>query len=361
VEEKLSTMSAETRRSGVEFPMLRGLVPRSGRRPLDRMSLVLVAIGATLWASDVFFRTGLVRRGLSSSEIVFAEDLLVTLAFVPFAARIAQDLRGHSTRTTTALLIIGIGPQALATVLFTQSITIALQSGAVSETYLLQQVQPLLAVALAWLVLKERRRHHFWPLAGLTVAAVYLVVFADAPLRPFSDLERGRAMAAVCALAAAVLWACGTVLGRYALRDVSFVSTTALRFTIALPVLLAIMLASNGTAALTAYSLSDVPELVGLALLPGLVAILLYYRALRSTPASLATLAETAYPITVTLLLALPAPYGFSQRVFPLQLLGTALFIVVILVLNAGKESTVLEADPRPRLRLPASGVGERG
>ena len=34
---------------------------------LDRMSLVFVAAGAILWASDVFFRAGLVRHGLSSS------------------------------------------------------------------------------------------------------------------------------------------------------------------------------------------------------------------------------------------------------------------------------------------------------
>ncbi|HEY7926139.1 MAG: DMT family transporter [Candidatus Dormibacteria bacterium] len=316
------------------------------RAPLDRVSLLLVAIGAMLWASDVFFRTGLVRRGVTSSEVVFAEDLLISLAFVPFWMRIWRDLRGHSTRTALALLLIGVGPQALATVLFTQSISIALQSAAVSETYLLQQVQPLIAVALAWLVLKERRRAYFWPLAAVGLAAVYMVVFADAPLQPLADLQRGRVLAAVCALGAALLWASGTVLGRYALRDVSFVTTAALRFTVALPVLLVIMLVSDGPSAFGAYRASDLPDFVGLAVLPGLGAILLYYRALRSTPASLATLAETAYPLTVTLLLALPAPYGFRQQVFPLQILGTALFIGVIIALNASKERVVVEARP---------------
>ncbi|MEO8897135.1 MAG: DMT family transporter [Candidatus Dormibacter sp.] len=316
----------------------------TGRPLLDRASLLVVALGAMLWASDVFFRTGLVRRGLSSSEIVFAEDLLITLAFVPFLMRTWRDLRGHSGRTTLALLLIGVGPQALATVLFTQSITIALRSGAVTETYLLQQVQPLIAVTLAWLVLKERRRAYFWPLAALGIVAVYMVVFADAPLQPFSALEHGRLLAAVCALGAALLWASGTVLGRYALRDVSFVSTAALRFTVALPVLLVIMLVSNGASAFGAYHASDFPDLVGLAVLPGLGAILLYYRALRSTPASLATLAETAQPLTVTLLLALPAPYGFRQQVFPLQAVGTVVFIAVIVALNASKERVVVEA-----------------
>jgi drug/metabolite transporter (DMT)-like permease len=185
-----------------------------------------------------------------------------------------------------------------------------------------------------------------------------MVVFADAPLQPLADLQRGRVLAAVCALGAALLWASGTVLGRYALRDVSFVTTAALRFTVALPVLLVIMLVSDGPSAFGAYRASDLPDFVGLAVLPGLGAILLYYRALRSTPASLATLAETAYPLTVTLLLALPAPYGFRQQVFPLQILGTALFIGVIIALNASKERVVVEA--RPALHWRSGGAAFR-
>jgi drug/metabolite transporter (DMT)-like permease len=191
---------------------------------VDRVSLLLVAAGAILWASDVFFRTGLVRHGLSSGAIVFAEDLLVTVACIPFAARVARDLRGRSQRDILALTAIGVGPQALATVFFTQSISIALQSNSVNETYLLQQAQPIIAIALAWLVLKERRRARFWPLAALSLA-VYLVILALTPLQPFSDLGRGHVLAALCALVAALLWASGTVLGRYALRDVSFVTT----------------------------------------------------------------------------------------------------------------------------------------
>jgi drug/metabolite transporter (DMT)-like permease len=40
------------------------------------------------------------------------------------------------------------------------------------------------------------------------------------------------------------------------------------------------------------------PRLVLLALIPGLLALVLYYIALRQTPASRATLAELAFPVT---------------------------------------------------------------
>lgn len=42
----------------------------------------------------------------------------------------------------------------------------------------------------------------------------------------------------------------------------------------------------------------DLAAVVPLALVPGLAAILIYYRGLRTTPASIATLAELAFPLT---------------------------------------------------------------
>ena len=72
--------------------------------------------------------------------------------------------------------------------------------------------------------------------------------------------------------------------------------------------------------------------------MPGLLALLLYYRALASTPASLATIAETAYPVAATFIASAPPPYGFSQALYPAQFAGTALLIAVVLILNWTKE-----------------------
>lgn len=301
------------------------------------LSVIVVSLAASLWASDVFFRSSLIRAGLSSSAIVFAEDLLVTCAFLPLLPNALRRLFRAPRRSTVAMTIIAVGPQALATVLFTQSLNIAFKSGVADETYLLQQFQPVIAITLAWAVLRERRRPLFWPLAALGILAVYLVIFAQDPAKPWLDLGAGQAGAGLLALAAAFLWATGTVLGRYVLRDLSYSSVASLRFALALPILLLILLLSDGPAAMVRYRLTDLPALLGLALVPGAVALLLYYSALRATPASIATVSETAYPLVVTLLLSLPAPYGFSQRIYPLQLLGSLLFVVALGGLNVSK------------------------
>jgi len=307
-------------------------------RVIDRYAVVFVAVAATLWASDAYFRNQLVQH-LSATQIVVAEDALITIFLLPVLIRSRHELRLLGARGWTAVGVIAAGAQALATILFTASFAIAAQHQLFAETFVLQQTQPLIAIVLAWIVLGERRKPWFWPAAAVAIVAVYMVVFASDPLSPVSALQNGRIEVGLLALGAAVLWASGTVLGRFALGSISFWSVTALRFTLALPVLVVIVLAQSGIGGFGHYRVSDfVPNLLAIAIVPGLLALLLYYRALSKTPASLATIAEMAYPVAATLIASAPPPWGFNQPIYPVQLVGTALLLGVIVFLNWTRE-----------------------
>lgn len=325
-----------TRSQRVTRPRRAGLV--------DRFSVVLVAVAATLWASDVYFRSHLVH--LTASQIVVVEDFLITVLLLGFLVRGWPDMKRMSWRGWLAVILIGVGPQAVATLLFTQSFKLAAQHQLFAETYVLQQTQPLIAIALAWIVLGERRRVWFWPIVALAIAAVYLVLFASDPRAPITALQHGEVEVGLYALGAAALWASGTVLGRFVLGTLSFRTTTALRFTIALPILVVVVLAQSGSGAFSQYRLGDVIPFLGIALIPGLLALLLYYRALASTPATLATVAEMAFPVAATLIASAPTLvlFGqtifFGQRLYPAQAVGTLLLIAVIVLLNYTKERT---------------------
>jgi drug/metabolite transporter, DME family len=327
-------------------------------RAIDRFSVLFVALAATLWASDAYFRNQLITH-LSATEIVVVEDALITLLLIGVLYRSRGELKKLTLRGWVAVGIIAAGAQALATILFTASFSY----GIYAETFVLQQTQPLIAITLAWIVLGERRRPWFWAAIAVAVVAVYLVLQApnitlQQPFAPFSTLQHGRVEAGLFALGAAALWASGTVLGRFVLGSISFWSMTALRFTLALPVLVAIVLVQEGTAGFSHYRVSDfLPNLVAIAVVPGLLALLLYYRALSKTPASLATIAEMAYPIAATLIASAPYPWGFHQPIYPAQIVGTALLMAVILVLGWTKEKAppVIQATEAAPLELAAA------
>ena len=85
------------------------------------------------------------------------------------------------------------------------------------------------------------------------------------------------------------------MLGRSALAHIEPGVLTGLRFTCALP-LLAVIATTQGALVPSAVTAADWGRLVLLAVISGLVGMMLYYRGLRRTPASIATFAELAFP-----------------------------------------------------------------
>ena len=320
---------------------------------LESGSVVLVAVAAALWAFDAYFRPGLTKQ-LSSGQIVLVEDLLISLCLVPVLVMNMSGLRRLSGRRWLALLAIAIGPQAVATVLFTKAIGYSFANPAapnfdvLHEVYLLYLLQPVFGVLFARVFLGERRKPTFWPLAGVALVGVYLIVFAENPAAPW-QIRSPELTAGVLVLGAVIMWAGGTVLGRYALEDVSFPVTTSMRFMLALPVLLIIAVLDKGGALFSGYSISQLPSFLGIVIVPGLLAMLLYYLALSRTPASLATIAELGYPLALFLIFSLPPPVGQAAPLRTVELIGAVLLVVGVVGLNFLKARNIVEV-PRERL-----------
>jgi hypothetical protein len=323
---------------------------------IDRYSALFITLAAALWAVDAYFRPDLLNHWkLSASEIVLVEDLLISLCFIPVMRRVARELRAASRRTWLALAVIAAGPQAVATVLFTRSLSYAFvpslshaaSLGVQSEVYLLYLLQPVFGATLAWVVLHERRRPAFWPLAALALVGAALIVFSQSPTAPRAQLQ-----AALFVVGAVALWASGTVLGRIALSGISFASTSAMRFVLALPVLLILMLTDRGAAGFAQYSIGQLPSFLGIALIPGLLAMVLYYRALSSTPASISSFAELGYPAALFLIFSLPRPVGFGSPLQPLEIVGAVILVVAVTCLNFLKRHDLVRTERPSDLRL---------
>jgi drug/metabolite transporter (DMT)-like permease len=317
-------------------------------RPTSSAGFGLVALGAALWGTDPLFRQGLALN-LPASVIVFVEHLLPAALLAPLVVRGLRRARGTFDRKDwLALLVLGCGASALATFLFTTAFTF----GSPSTPALLQQVQPLFAVAGARLLLGERlRRRYAGYLLGALVGA-YLVAFPN----PAAVMVAGLAPA-LLALAAAALWGSGTVLGRGLSAKMPFGELTALRLFFGLLASAAVVGVHGDLGALGGLDGKGVLALVLLALVPGLVSLLVYYRGLRSTPAAAATIAELAFPLTTLAVnfLAFHAVLSVTQWVGVALLAGT---MTVMNVVRSGGAPTGVEV---PLLLPEPVGVGAAG
>lgn len=249
----------------------------------------LVALAASLWGTDALLRAPLA-GALPAASLVFWEHLILVVVLVPWLPRAWRVWTALPPRSKVAMVVIGAGASALATVLFTQALTI----GDVVTPLVLQKLQPLVAALGATWLLGERLRPGYWLYAVPALAGAWLIAFAD----PF-DVGVTALLAALLAAGAATLWAMGTVLGRYVGRDVAPRDVMVLRFALGLPAAAAILAISGAPIAVTPAQLGP---LALLALVPGLLGLTLYYLGLRTTPAARATLAELAFPVTATVL-----------------------------------------------------------
>jgi drug/metabolite transporter (DMT)-like permease len=286
-------------------------------------SILLVAVGAAMWGTDGILRVPLLEVA-SPSQIVLLEHLVLLLYSVPAVVLGWRFFRGLGATQWVALLVIGWGGSALATLLFTTAFAV----GNPTVVILLQKTQPLFAIALAAILLRERLGWAYWPCFAVAMVGAYMISFGN--LGPFTVLGSTELLPAAIALGAALLWGSSTVLGRLVLKDVPFYALTGARLLLAVPLLAGIVVAQSSVGSLAAGFASEPGRVILLALIPGLLALLLYYRGLTGTRASYATLAELAFPATAVVLNWTFLGVGVSAN----QLLGFVLLWGAVFMLG---------------------------
>jgi drug/metabolite transporter (DMT)-like permease len=279
--------------------------------------VVLVAVAAALWGLDAWIRAPLAQT-TAVATIVFGEHLVLVLLTLPFLAGAIAAVRKLGPRHIAAAAVIGVGSSAVATILFTQAFV---DGNDFVTPVVLQKIQPVIAVLAAGVILGERPRTRF---VFYFVPALLGIWLMGVP-HPFHPTVHGlRPM--LYALGAAVLWALGTVLGRYLARDMRFEHVTTLRFAFGLPASAIALLVLGAPAFASGH---DTFWIAVLAIVTGLVALGLYYYGLQSTPAIAATLAELAFPVSAILV----GYFKFGQTLTGWQWVGVALTTIVVVLL----------------------------
>ncbi|MBI3231879.1 MAG: DMT family transporter [Candidatus Doudnabacteria bacterium] len=258
----------------------------------------LIAAAAVLWAIDAPFRKFLTGN-LSSTTIVFMEHIVIGILVAIFLARYLQELKKLNKKDWLAVVFIGFGGSALATVFFTQSFHYVNPSVSI----LLQKVQPIFTILLAVVVLKEKLSPKFWLWTVLAMFGAYLVSFPGIKPQMFPDETfNPNTLGVIFALLAAFFWGGSTVFGRLLLSKISFQAMTAVRFLSAVILLLAMQVYYGRLDEIRSASQKEWLFVLIVAVLAGFISLFIYYKGLRHTKASIATLCELAFPFAAVII-----------------------------------------------------------
>ncbi len=290
---------------------------------MDRIAALFVIIAATLWGVDgVFLRPYLYT--LPVSMVVFVESFIITIILSPFLYRSFRLFKKLKRNDWLAFLGVAIMGGAVGTMAITKALFYVNYVN-LSIVVLIQKLQPVFAIILASILLKEKPGRAFYIWAVLAVIGAYIMTFGFK--LPVLDDDNQTLMAAFFAILATLGFASSTVLSKRALKNVEFKDATYLRFLFTAMVMLVVSGSSGTITQVGQVSSEQWTVFLIIAFLTGGPGIFLYYYGLKRIKASVATICELAFPLTAVLL-----EFFLRDNILgPVQWLGVAILFYSIM------------------------------
>lgn len=295
-----------------------------------------VVIAASLWAVD-----GIVLRpslySLPVPLVVFVESAIVAILLTPFFIKRFSSLKSLQIKDWIAFAGVALLGGAVGTMAITKAL-FYVNFVNLSVVILLQKLQPVFAIALATIFLKEKLPKEFFLWAGLAIIGAYFMTFGlSAP--NFSTGDK-TTIAALFALLAAFSFSSSTVLSKRALRNVDYEMGTYLRFLFSAIIMLIIASTTGDISNLNEITTKQIIIFLIIAFTTGGAAIFLYYYGLKRISASVASICELAFPLTAVVL----EYFVHGNILSPIQWIGAAVLLMSILMVSGIKVPSLLNS-----------------
>ena len=278
-----------------------------------------VVVAALLWSLDgIFLRPHL--ASLPSTLVVFLEHSLGFIILLPFLFIYKSELKNITKKQWLTIFWVALFGGALGTTFFTKALFL---TGFVdiSVVILLQKFQPIFAIILSAIILRERFPSKFYIYAFLALIGGYFVTFKD-PL--LINLGTATTMMIIFSLLAAFSWGSSTTFGKYSLKNINYGLLSALRF--GLTIIIMLIPAIKYFSILPSVEANVWKTLTIIVFTSGAVAMYLYYYGLKKIPASLATLCELAWPVSAVIF-----DYLFNRNILSVtQIAGAVVLITAV-------------------------------
>lgn len=284
-----------------------------------------ICLAATLWGFDGVVLT----PRLANLAVLFVVFLLHAVPFglmQPVFFRSWYRLSAFDRRTWLALFLVALTGGLIGTLAIVKALFLV-EFNQLSVVVLLQKLQPVFAIVLAAILLRERLTGRFVVWAAAAVGGAYLLTFG----LDFPDLAGGDRSfhAAIYALVAAACFGSATVFGKLLLGNVDFKTATFARYGLTSVLALIAVLVTGCGLPFAAVTTENWIIVLVIALTTGSGAIFLYYWGLTRVKATVATICELCLPLSAVLLdyLVNGTRLGAWQWVGGLALIGSILRI----------------------------------
>jgi drug/metabolite transporter (DMT)-like permease len=294
----------------------------------------LVILACLFWGMDTLIRYPLVERGINPVTIVFYEHIILTLIFslglFPAIKRIGE----LKLADVFSFIIVGGIGSAVATVAFTE----AFQYLNPSLVILLQKLQPVVAIILSAIILKEEIQKQFlvWAfvcmIGGLLISSpdivrLYELMRSDMGIVISDNALHGYTLVGV----SIVGWGATTVFGkRLSMVGFDTKSIMAGRFLTGLVVLIPFV---KWNRSLILPQGEDYLRILIMVLISGALAMWLYYQGLKRLSARTTAIAEMFFPFFAILV----NWFFLGIQLNDWQLVGGGILVVGSLIIQIKK------------------------
>ena len=277
-----------------------------------------VIFAALLWSVDALLRQSL--YALPALLIITIENGVGTLIFIPFLKKYWNDIKGLLQSGWISILWISLLGGMGGTYFYTKALSYVGYID-LSIVVLLQKLQPVFAMSLAAIILKEKLSKKYILLAFLAIIGGYLVTFGKNSVPNWDD---NTLIAALLALLAAFCWGSSTAIAKKALVSLHYSAVTGLRLAVTTLISLIIIIIFNFEILNVDISLNQWSMIIIIVLSSGTFALFIYYYGLNKLPASHTTLFELFWPLSAVIIdwIRNGEPLAF------MQLLGAAFLLL---------------------------------
>ncbi len=290
-----------------------------------------VVVAALFWSLDaIFLRPHL--ASVPATLVVFLEHGMGFIILIPFLFIYGSELKKITKKQWLTIFWVALFGGALGTTFFTKALFLT-GFVDVSVVVLLQKFQPIFAILLSAIILRERFHPKFYAYATLALIGGYFVTFKDPTSINFGSAT---IMMVVFSLLAAFSWGSSTTFGKYSLKNINFGLLATLRF--GFTVLIMLFPAMTYFSTLPSVETNVWITLAIIVFTSGAVAMYLYYYGLKKIPASLATLCELAWPFSAVIF-----DYIFNHNILSTtQIMGACILLVAVtLATRLNKTQTI--------------------